>query len=121
MDGDGVRNRAAHAPGRTRPGGVVFAFERQAGDLPPVGNAVGVTVDVQAAALKMLDYWWKALIPSARYSPSYPVGTCAELHLVEGGGRWLRSARDALTPCVSGDLAARVTVGEGGAGYAGGA
>lgn len=65
---DGLGDRLANHPGGGRPGRVALALERQAGDLPPVGPAVGVAADGQAAPAQVLDYWWKTLIPGVRNS-----------------------------------------------------
>lgn len=68
-DLNGAFDGFADDPGRWDAGGVVFAFEGQACELAAVDAAVFGPAPAQAAGPKMLDYWWKALMPSVRYSP----------------------------------------------------
>ncbi len=62
--GDGL----ADDPGGRHSGRVPFSFECQAGELPPVGAAISVADHLQAAAAQVLDYWWRGVIRSVRYS-----------------------------------------------------
>ena len=66
---DGVGDRGAHDPGGLDTGGGVFALERAAGHLVPGESSFWVGFDGEAAAPQVFDYWWRALIPSVRYSP----------------------------------------------------
>ncbi len=66
---DRAGGEPADHPDRRHTTGFVLTLERKAGDRPPVSLATGVAMGAQAAAPQVLDYWWRALIPTVRYSP----------------------------------------------------
>jgi hypothetical protein len=68
QDGDGAGAGVSGDPGGGDAAGGGFAFERQAGDLPPVDATGAGPPSGDAAAGQVLDYWWRGVIRSVCYS-----------------------------------------------------
>ena len=54
-------------PGGCNAARVPLTFEGEAVELPAVGSPVAVTLDTQASASEVFDYWWRGGIPNVRY------------------------------------------------------
>jgi hypothetical protein len=55
-------------PGFGCAGGIALSFEDSARQPPSVGGAGAVAQRRDAAAVEVLDYWWRVLISTMRYS-----------------------------------------------------
>jgi hypothetical protein len=63
-----MRGGCSDDPGLWCAGGIVLSFEDSARQSPSVGGAGAVAQCRDAAAADVLDYWWRALIPTVRNS-----------------------------------------------------